>query len=145
MQRNRLANALAATLLCVATFCACSTEVVAQQAVSPGQAPPAWIEFANRLRMAAESAIASKSAAAQRLHDGLRNARASDAQNLPSSIVVSIWVAPAGTVERVAFKSIGVAPADDGLRDVLQGVSAGAPPSGMLQPVRLRLKLSGAN
>lgn len=145
MQRNRLTSALVASLLCGGTYGVCSTGAVAQQAVSPTQAPQAWIEFANKLRMAAESAIASKSAAAQRLHDGLRNARANDAQQVPSSIVVSIWIGPAGTVERVAFKSIGVAPADDGLRDVLQRVSAGAPPSGMLQPVRLRLKLSGTN
>jgi len=145
MQRSGLTSAMATWLLCLAAYVGCSTGVVAQQAVSPAQAPQAWIEFANKLRAAAESAIASKSAATQRLHDGLRNARASDAGKVPSSIVVSIWITSAGTVQRVAFKSIGVAPADDGLRDVLQGVSVGAPPPGMLQPVRLRLKLSGAN
>lgn len=63
-------------------------------------------------------------------------------ENPPPAITVSIWIAQSGEVERVSFPSLSDASADADLKTLLMRIAAGAPPSGMLQPVRLRLSLT---
>lgn len=71
-----------------------------------------------------------------------RTADPSAATSPAMSDIVHVWVAPDGSVAKVAFESLGDAKADDELRQLLtQGRIGEAPPADMPQPLVLRLSL----
>ncbi len=71
-----------------------------------------------------------------------RTADPANATSPAASDVVRVWIAPDGTVTKVAFQSLGDAGADAELRQVLtQGQIGEQPPSDMPPPLVLRLSL----
>jgi hypothetical protein len=109
---------------------------------APADAPAAWITFAGELRSKAEALLRSDDEVARRFQGSLEKWRASAPDETPQSIAVGMWVGADGRVERVAFAALSDAATDADLKTLLGRVSAGTPPPGMLQPVRLKLRLA---
>lgn len=105
-------------------------------------APAAWNTFAGELRSNAEALLRSDDEGARRFQGSLEKWRASAADETPQSITVSMWVGVDGRIERVAFAALSDAGTDADLKTLLARVAAGTPPPGMLQPVRLKLRLA---
>ena len=79
-----------------------------------------------------------------RLHAWMQERMLKEGQPVPPApVVVRVWVAANGKVERVAFDSLGNAQADADLRALLTAQPlAEAPPRDMRQPMVLQLTLS---
>lgn len=80
-----------------------------------------------------------------RLHAWMQERMLKDGQPLPPPLVVRVWVAPSGKVQRVEFSSLGQAQADADLRSLMTAQSLSEPPPrDMRQPMVLQLTLSFA-
>lgn len=118
-----------------------TSPVLAQQ---PAAIPQHWISYA---QMAGNQFEAWLSDPANdkvvRLHTWMQQRLLSEGQPMPlPPLVVSVWVAPGGKVERVKFASLGQAQADEDLRSVMVSQSLSEPPpKDMLQPMVLQLTL----
>jgi O-acetylhomoserine/O-acetylserine sulfhydrylase-like pyridoxal-dependent enzyme len=107
----------------------------------PNAAPFAWQQFAQRVQDRFGEWLAAENDAAYRLHVFLED-RAARNPASAQTLVVKVWVAPDGKVERVDFPSLADAQANEDLQTVLTGGNIGQPPpAGMLQPLHLRLAL----
>jgi hypothetical protein len=117
----------------------------AQSFQSATDAPAAWNEFASSLRSKFEAVLRSDHDVARRFQADLEKLKAAGGDKPAPGLTVRVWIAASGQVERVAFASLSDAAANVDLRTLLMRVSAGTPPSGMLQPVRLKLSLEPRN
>lgn len=118
----------------------------AQSFRSVADAPAAWNDYAANLRQRSQAALSSNDGEARRLREALeRMHAAAGGDSGPAELTVRLWIMASGQVDRVSFPSLSDAAADDSLRTLLMRVSAGAPPSGMLQPIRLKLSLEPSN
>jgi hypothetical protein len=107
----------------------------AQSYRSSAEAPKAWNDYAFDLRRRCEAMLQSDDAAASRL-------RAAVAKYDPGTgLLVSVWVAPSGQVQNAVFAGLPDADASTELKALLTRIVAGSPPSDLLQPIRLRLKV----
>jgi len=106
--------------------------------------PPHWIGYATQASDRLQASLSDPTdETVQRLHARLQEgpARADQSVALPP-LVVRVWVAADGWVERLAFDPMGDAQADADLRTLLSVKPLGAPPPDMRQPLVLQLTLS---
>lgn len=124
---------------------ASATVPVAATAQTQQQVPQHWISYANlagNLLQASLSDPANETVV--RLHAWMQERMLKEGQSAPPApVVVRVWVAPSGKVDRVAFDSLGNAQADTDLRTLLTAQPlAEPPPRDMRQPMVLQLTLS---
>ena len=124
---------------------ASATLPVAGAAQPRQQVPQHWISYAT---LASDQLQASLGDPANdtvvRLHASMQSRMRQDGRaSSPVFVVVRVWVASSGRVERVAFESLGDAQADADLRALLTARPlAEPPPRDMRQPMVLQLTLS---
>lgn len=118
---------------------ATGTPVLAQTPV-----PQHWISYANLAGNQLQSTLSDPAdAVVQRLHAWLQARLLREGAPPPPPLVVRVWVAADGRVERVAFESLGDAQADADLRALLTAQPLSEPPPrDMRQPMVLQLTLS---
>jgi hypothetical protein len=108
----------------------------------PGQAPPAWVQFAKLVKYRFEEWIAASNPIAARFRVYLK-ASSGTSDGPPAILTVKAWVNPDGTVARVSFTEFADSGATGDLRAILSGGNVGeAPPPDMLQPINLRFSLA---
>lgn len=109
------------------------------------QVPQHWISYANLAGNQLQSSLSDPASdTVVRLHAWMQARMLKEGQPVPPPpVVVRVWVAPSGKVERVAFDSLGDAQADTDLRALLTAQPlAEPPPRDMRQPMVLQLTLS---
>lgn len=106
------------------------------------EAPAAWVAYAKALRVKVEETLQSDGEVARRLHAALDRERARAPDLYEPTVVVSLWIDPAGRVQRTAFASLPTPSANADLDVLLKEVAAGAPPLDMVQPVKLVVLLT---
>ncbi|MGJ7543088.1 YbaB/EbfC family DNA-binding protein [Variovorax sp. LT1R16] len=106
--------------------------------------PQHWISYANMAGNQLQSTLSDPAdAAVQRLHAWMQARLLREGAPPPPPLVVRVWVAADGRVERVAFESLGDAQADADLRTLLTAQPLSEPPPrDMRQPMVLQLTLS---
>lgn len=107
--------------------------------------PQPWISYARLASGQFQAWLSDGSSdAVQRLHQRLQDRMLkADANTPPPPLIVRVWVAEDGHVERVAFDSLGDATADSDLRAILTSQSLSEnPPRDMKQPMVLKLDLN---
>jgi hypothetical protein len=103
--------------------------------------PPAWSQFAQLLQYRFREWLAADNDTAYRFHLYLEN-RVINESEPPKALPVSAWIGADGAIKRIEFPSLQNKQADEDLYLILSSGNIGeAPPSDMLQPVRLKLKL----
>ncbi|MGJ7502143.1 YbaB/EbfC family DNA-binding protein [Variovorax sp. ZT5P49] len=118
------------------------------QAQRQQQVPPHWIGYANLASSQFQTSLSDPaSETVRRLHAWMQERMLDDGRAAatapPAPVVVRVWVAADGKVERVAFDSLGNAQADRDLRTLLTAQPlAEPPPRDMRQPMVLQLTLS---
>ena len=114
--------------------------VVAAQlpAASAQPVPQQWIGYAQMAGTQFEAWLSDPASdAAARLQAWMQGGQA-----VPPPLIVRVWVAPSGQVQRVEFASLGQAQADADLRALLTARALpAAPPPDMRQPMMLELTL----
>ena len=122
---------------------ASATAPVAATAQTQQQVPQHWVSYlaGNQLQ---SSLSDPANDTVVRLHAWRQERRLKEGQSAPPApVVVRVWVAPSGKVDRVAFDSLGDAQADTDLRTLLTAQPlAEPPPRDMRQPMVLQLTLS---
>ncbi|WP_198088129.1 YbaB/EbfC family DNA-binding protein [Variovorax sp. E3] len=124
---------------------ASATVPIAAPAQTQQQVPQHWISYANLAGNQLQSSLSDPAnETVVRLHAWMQERMLKEGQTAPPApVVVRVWVAPNGKVERVAFDSLGNAQADADLRSLLTAQPlAEAPPRDMRQPMVLQLTLS---
>ena len=109
------------------------------------QVPQHWISYANLAGNQLQSSLSDPASdTVVRLHAWMQARMLKEGQPVPPPpVVVRVWVAPSGKVDRVAFDSLGDAQADTDLRALLTAQPlAEPPPRDMRQPMVLQLTLS---
>lgn len=118
---------------------------LAASAQTQPQVPQHWISYANLASNQLQSSLSDPaSETVVRLHTWMQDRMLKEGQPVPPApVVVRVWVAGSGKVERVAFDSLGDAQADTDLRALLTAQPlAEPPPRDMRQPMVLQLTLS---
>ncbi|MBN8753325.1 MULTISPECIES: YbaB/EbfC family DNA-binding protein [Variovorax] len=124
---------------------ASATAPVAATAQTQQQVPQHWISYANLAGNQLQSSLSDPANdTVVRLHAWMQERMLKEGQSAPPApVVVRVWVAPSGKVDRVAFDSLGDAQADTDLRTLLTAQPlAEPPPRDMRQPMVLQLTLS---
>ena len=124
---------------------ASATAPVAATAQTQQQVPQHWISYANLAGNQLQSSLSDPANdTVVRLHAWMQERMVKEGQSAPPApVVVRVWVAPSGKVDRVAFDSLGDAQADTDLRTLLTAQPlAEPPPRDMRQPMVLQLTLS---
>ncbi|WP_422086128.1 YbaB/EbfC family DNA-binding protein [Variovorax sp.] len=124
---------------------ASATVPVAATAQTQQQVPQHWISYANLAGNQLQASLSDPaSETVVRLHAWMQERMLKEGQSAPPApVVVRVWVAPSGKVDRVAFDSLGDAQADTDLRTLLTAQPlAEPPPRDMRQPMVLQLTLS---
>lgn len=118
----------------------------AQPPASPQPIPQHWISYAQMAGNQFEAWLSDPANdTVVRLHTWMQERMLKDGQPLPTPLVVRVWVAPSGKVERVEFASLGQIQADADLRSLMTAQSLSEPPPrDMRQPMVLQLTLSFA-
>ena len=106
--------------------------------------PQHWISYANLAGNQLQSTLSDPAdAVVQRLHAWMQARLLREGAPPPPPLVVRVWVAADGRVERVAFESLGDGQADADLRALLTAQPLSEPPPrDMRQPMVLQLTLS---
>lgn len=118
---------------------------LAASAQAQPQVPQHWISYANLASNQLQSSLSDPASdTVVRLHTWMQDRMLKEGQPVPPApVVVRVWVAGSGKVERVAFESLGDAQADTDLRALLTAQPlAEPPPRDMRQPMVLQLTLS---
>lgn len=120
--------------------------VVAAQlpAASAQPVPQQWIGYAQMAGTQFEAWLSDPASdAAARLHAWMQERSLQGGQVVPPPLIVRVWVAPSGQVQRVEFASLGQAQADADLRALMTARALpAAPPPDMRQPMMLELTLN---
>jgi len=109
------------------------------------QVPSHWISYANLAGNQLQASLSDPANdAVVRLHGWMQERLLRDAPSgPPPPVIVRVWIAGNGRIERVAFDSLGNAQADADMRTLLQAQQlAEPPPRDMRQPLNLQLTLS---
>lgn len=108
---------------------------------SPNAVPAAWTRYAQLVQYRFKEWLAADDEVAYRFHLFLEN-RAVGEDTPPAALVVKVWIAKDGAVQRVEFPSLQNQQADADLRAILtQGNIGEPPPADLLQPLHLKLAL----
>lgn len=124
-----------------------ATATAAPPAQTPQPVPQHWISYANLASNQLQAALSDPaSETVVRLHAWMQARLLREGQSAPPApLVVRLWVAADGRVERVVFDPLGDLQADADLRSLLTAQPlAEAPPRDMLQPMVLQLVLGFA-
>lgn len=115
----------------------------AANASARSDVPAHWVSYAQLVSNQLQVWLSDDDVpAARRLHDWLE-IQASEEGRAPGSVVVRIWIAESGQVEKLEATSLGDPVIDDSLCAVLTGQPlAEPPPKDMRQPLILRLVLN---
>jgi hypothetical protein len=106
---------------------------------SPWNAPLAWQTFAARVQARFHELLSAENDAARLVQTRLAEQGSTSEEKL--SVLARVWVEPSGVVTRLEFDTPDQV-LDADLRAVLMNNDVGAPlPSGMLQPLHLKLFL----
>lgn len=119
-----------------------ATPAVAQSAA--GQPVPGhWLSYAQTVSHVFQDRLGDEgNVTAQRLHAWMQERLLQTQQSAPA-LVLRLWVAPAGKIERLEFDSLGQAQADADLRQLLAtDPLPEPPPRDMRQPLVLQLSLA---
>jgi hypothetical protein len=109
------------------------------------QVPQHWISYAALASNQLQSSLSDPANdTVVRLHVAMQARLLKEGQPMPPApVVVRVWVATTGKIDRVAFDSLGDAQADTDLRALLTAEPLVEPPPGdMRQPMVLQLVLS---
>lgn len=120
------------------------TVVAAQLPAASAQTiPQQWIGYAQMAGTQFEAWLSDPASdTAARLHAWMQERSAQGGQFVPPPLIVRVWVAPSGQVQRVEFASLGQAQADADLRALMTArVLPEVPPPDMRQPMMLELTL----
>jgi len=110
--------------------------------IAPGDAPASWNAYAVMLHNMVQVWLADNTDAALRLGSYLEGIRANDRSG-KVSLPLEIWIDGKGAVSDVRFPLFAHEQANTDMLAVLRGREMPeAPPSDMVQPVRLKLTLS---
>ncbi|SFQ38512.1 hypothetical protein SAMN05216567_11516 [Variovorax sp. OK605] len=118
---------------------------MATMAQTQQQVPQHWVSYANLAGNQLQSSLSDPASdTVVRLHAWMQARMLKEGQPIPPApVVVRVWVAPNGKIDRVAFDSLGDAQADTDLRALLTAQPlAEPPPRDMRQPMVLQLTLS---
>jgi hypothetical protein len=108
---------------------------------SPDNVPVAWVRYAELVQYRLTEWLAADNETVARFHLFLQEKSAA-ADGPPENLLVKVWVAPDGKIDRIEAPSLNNQQTDADLRAILgQGDVGEAPPADMLQPLRLRLTL----
>ena len=125
-----------AVAFAVVTTCLCISKP------SAADVPQAWLQYAILVTQQFQNSLAASDPVAARFHAFLEDAALSARERPPSDLIVKAWFDAGGRVTRVEFDSLGPARSDADLRYLLMRADIGrAPPTDMLQPLRLRVSL----
>jgi hypothetical protein len=116
-------------------------EAGAAQSVPFDKGPAAWVAYAKEATISITGWLNGDTPPAPRMREAMTKQQPQAGQPLPP-MILSLWVAPTGAISKVKAKSGSNAQADADLHTVLLGRKLGAPPKGMLQPIRLAVQLN---
>lgn len=112
---------------------------------APNAVPVAWTRYAQLVQYRFKEWLSADNPVAYRFHLFLEN-RVVNEDAPPDALIVKIWIAGDGKVQRLEFSPLKDKQANDDLHTILGSGSIGeAPPSDMLQPLHLRVSLSMAS
>ena len=111
------------------------------QSVSPQQAPPAWIAYAEIVNREVSARLGGDGAEALRLRTYLQSLPGGGAEGSSPPIALKLWIDAGGKIERAEFPPFPQPQPNDDLRGLLVGQTLSAtPPKGML-PLRLSIRV----
>jgi hypothetical protein len=111
----------------------------------PNAVPASWMRYAQLVQLRFKEWLSADDPIAYRFHQFLEN-RVVNEDTPPEALVVKVWIAKDGKVQRVDFAPLKDAQANDDLHAILSSGNIGeAPPPDMLQPLQLRVALSMAS
>lgn len=108
---------------------------------SAATVPVEWQQFAQRTQQRIGEWLQSEDEDVRRFHAYLHD-RADGEAGAPEALVVKIWIAADGKIDRVDFPPLPDARANTDLRTILErGRIDQPPPADMLQPLHLKVAL----
>jgi hypothetical protein len=108
---------------------------------STNAVPASWTRYAQLVQYRFKEWLSADDEVAYRFHLFLEN-RAVGEDTPPDALVVKVWIAKDGQVQRVDFPSFKDKQADADLHTLLtQGNIGEPPPSDLLQPIHLKVSL----
>jgi len=121
-----------------------ATTSSASAQVSPSAAPAEWVQYAEDVTTTIAGWLQAGAPAAIRLRHYLDKTRPAPDQPSPP-LALKVWISPEGAVRRIEFTHFARAEINDDLRALIVGRRlAAAPPTRMLQPIRLAIQLDPA-
>lgn len=114
------------------------------RAMAPGDAPAAWVRYAEAVTVAVQRWLQPDSETAQRLRAYLDGTRSTPYQPT-APIQLKLWIDGEGSVLRIEYPLFVHVEANEDIRTLIVGQRLpGAPPKGMLLPLRILLRLDSA-
>ena len=113
----------------------------APRSVSLANAPSAWVAYAKDATVAITGWLNDEKDPAAHMRKALTRLKP---KSEPQPLALRLWVSPSGTISRIEAPSTGSADADADLRILLLGKKLKTPPKGLLQPMRLAVRLATA-
>jgi hypothetical protein len=108
---------------------------------APNAVPASWTQYAQLIQYKFRQWMSADDEIAYRFHLFMEN-RVLNEETPPDALVVKVWIAPTGKVERVEFPPLPDKQANADLQTILTRGNIGEPPpSDMLQPVHLKVQL----
>lgn len=113
------------------------------QTVAPSAAPAEWVRYAESATTTISGWLEEDGEAATRLRAYLHETRPVADQPTPP-LLLKVWIAPDGAVERIEFTPFAHEAPNADLRGAIVGRRLAAPPREMLLPLRLSIQLEPA-
>lgn len=111
------------------------------QSISPGQAPAAWLRYAEGATRDVTGWLQEDSEAGVGLRTYLEGLRPAADQQTPA-LRLKLWIDTTGKIERVDFAPFAHEEANAAVRKLTMGrMLAGSPPCDMRQPLHLAVQL----
>lgn len=110
------------------------------QQVAPEAAPAAWTAYAETVTAILSSWMSGEDETAKRMRTRL-DATTSDPAASRSPLIVKLWIAPDGSLGRIAFQPVLDPATDADLRALLTTRHLPPPPRDMLLPLRVALQV----
>jgi hypothetical protein len=108
---------------------------------APNAVPASWTQYAQLIQYKFRQWMSADDEIAYRFHLFMEN-RVLNEATPPDALVVKVWIASTGKVERVEFPPLPDKQANEDLQTILTRGNIGEPPpSDMLQPVHLKVQL----
>lgn len=139
--RSRIAKGLAWLACSAAGFIPAAAGMA--RMVEPGQAPAAWLHYAEQATLGVKGWLQADSEAALRVRAHLDGMRGAPDQATPA-LPLKLWIDREGVISRIDFPPFEQAQVNDDLKSLLIGRHLAArPPKGMLLPLRIAIEMDG--